>query len=256
MAQYITKDGKKVKVSDYDTSLMLTLKDIIPNDPSFAKRYLVRTAEAPAGKLRSFYACKDNSALIRKIITTAVKAALSEVAAGNCRFNFPAPSKAYIYMGHLNEGVTKSKINTGNLKYLDLMQTDYKVPYITLKFAPKTLKRELKIYVNKNLYASMVEHANTGEKFSNRPRDLDYFLPYIYDTFSYIEETQLKNLVIYGFNTILWHLKHGEEIRIIDTEGEIRFFRALGKLHDKVMRKVVQRRILREHNEKYEQFFI
>jgi hypothetical protein len=255
MSQYIVRENKKIKVAAYDSSLMLTLPDIIPNDRDFAKRYLIRKEGAPAGKLRSFYNCKDNSALLRKIITTAVSGILWEVASGFCRFNFPAPSKAYIYMGWQNEEIVKSKAQHGKLGYLDLMQTDYKVPYITFKFSPRTKKKELKVYVNKPIYAAMVKHANTGEKFSSRPRDIDYFLPYVYDTFPYIEESCLKNLVIYGLNSILHHLKQGEEIRLRSNEGEIRFFRALGKMHDKIMREVVQRRIIREHNEKYDQFF-
>jgi len=256
MAQYAIKDGVTVKVAAYDASLMLTLPDIIPNDRNFAKRYLVRKEGVPEGKLRTFYNCKDNSALLRKIITTAVNSILWEVASGFCRFNFPAPSKAYIYMGWQNQDIVKSKAKHGKLGYLDLMQTDYKVPYITFKFSPKTHKKELKVYVNKPMYAAIVEHANTGEKFSNRPRDIEYFLPYIYDTFPYIEESCLKSLVIYGLNTILHHLKLGEEIKLRNADGEIRFFRVLGNAHDRIMREVVQRRIIRKHNEKYDQFFI
>jgi hypothetical protein len=45
-----------------------------------------------------------------------------------------------------------------------------------------------------------------------------------------------------------WHLRRGEEIRIIDGDGEIRFFRPLGRIHDKVMKRVVKGRMTRNRN--------
>jgi len=257
MPQYATNaEGIKVKVSHYDTSLMLTIRDIIPDDIPMTKRYLVRKEGVPEGRLRDFYNCRSNSDLMRKIFSTALSAILYEVASGHCKFIFPGASKASIFVGWQNDAIVRSKSKANKLGYLDLMQTDYRVPYVTFKFSPSTKKRDLKVYVDKTIFKEMIDHANTGEKFSNLPKTLAYFLPYIYSEFPYIEELKLQQLVTYCFNTLLWHLTHGEEVRFKTKKGEIRFFRALGFKHDTIMREVAQRRIIREHKERYDQFFI
>jgi len=248
--------GKSFKISEYDTTLMLTSKDIFPTDREFCKRNLIKKTTAPAGRMRDLYRCKDNPAVIRKIFNTLLQAILWEISAGKCSFIFPGASKASISMGTLNDSIVKSKIKKGKLGYVDMLQTGNTVPYITFKFSPREKKKELKVYVYKDIYKNMIAHANTGEKFSIRPREIDYFLPYLYDKFSYIQENSLKNIIVHCFNTLLFHLKRGEEVRFIDKKGEIRFFRPLGRIHDSVMQKVVKKRLQRIHKDKYEQFYI
>jgi len=252
----VDENGKKFKMSEYDTSLMLTSKDIFPTDREFCKRNLVKKSTAPKGRIRDFYGCKDNPAVVRKIFNTLLQAVMWEVASGKCSFIFPGASKASIYVGTLNDSIVKSKVKKGKLGYVDMLQTNNTVPYITFKFSPRERKKELKVYVYKDIYKTMIAHANTGKPFSNRPRQVDYFLPYLYDKFSYIQESSLKAIVVHCFNTLLFHLKKGEEVRFIDTKGEIRFFRALGRFHDAIMKKVVKKRLQRIHKDKYEQFYV
>jgi len=257
MSLYVnTKNGGRKRVREYDTSLMLTLKDVIPNDPAFAKRSLQRSKSAPEGRLRDFYNSKCNSSLIRKIFTFTLKCILWEVAAGNCSFSWPNKSTAKIFVGTLNDSIVRSKAKFGKLNYIDLTRTDYTVPYLTMSFPKYTKKADIKVYVNKEIFNTMIAQANTGKGFSKRPRQLDYFLPYIYEEFSYISESSIRNLITECFSKLLFTLKQGEEVRILDNTGEIRFFRALGNLHDEVMTKVVKRRMEKEHKEKYEKFFI
>jgi len=254
MAVYARVDGKQKKVSEVDTTLMLTLRDVIPNDIGYTKKYLVKKKDAPDGKLRSFYNTKDNSGLVRKIFTTCLKVILFEIAMGKCKFIAPSRGRGNpcIYMGEMNDKVVQFKRKTNRLKHFDMMGCGYKIPYIKYMFSQRSTRQHLEVYVNKSIYAEMVEHANSGARFSQRPRDIDYFLPYIYEEFSYIKEHNLEKLVKDCFRKLAWHLKRGEEVRCIDGDGEIRFFRPLGKIHDKVMRKVVKARLTRERNKKNE----
>jgi hypothetical protein len=239
----------------YDTSLMLTLKDVIPNNREFAKKFLIKTEDAPNGKLRDIYHSQCNSSLIRKIFNYTIRVILWEVAVGNCSFYWPH-SKSKIFMGYLDDKVTRSKAEYGKLDYIDLLQTDYKIPYITFEFSPHLNKKPIKIYISRDMYEATINHANKGGKFSKRPRKLDYFLPHIYEEFKYIRPQSLRLMILDCFNKLLWHLKQGEEVRLLDAKSEIRFFRPLGKQHDSIMSSIVRNRINKAHKEKYEKFFI
>ena len=250
---YNKKTKRYNKVAEYDTSLMLTLKGAIPNDPATAKELLIKTKDAPAGKLRDIYHTKDNSALIRKIFVVCLKAILLEISMGRCKFIVPQKGKfnPAIYMGELRDDVVQGQRKRGKLNKFDLLMGDYKIPYLKYKMSPGTRRPDLMIYVNKTIYQEIVDHANSGQKFSKRPRKIDYFLPVVYEEFSYIKEQQLERIVKYCFSKLHRAIKKGEEIRVIDGEGEIRFFRALGRHHDKVMRKVVKTRLTQERNKRY-----
>jgi len=254
MPRYIIKDGKKKKVAEYDTSLMLTLRDVLPNDADLAKKFLVKSKDAPKGKIRDLYGTQDNSALVRKMFVSLLKVILTEIAMGYGQFIVPTTGNSYpsIYMGWLDEGVTKSKRKQNRLSHFDLMQTDYKVPYVKYSLGSRTNRQHLNIYLNKKLYAHLIERANSGQPFSKAPRDIDYFLPYLYEEFSYIKEDKIRPLMLHCFSRLQWHLRRGEEVRIIDGDGEIRFFRPLGKIHDEVMTQVMRTRLTRERNKKNE----
>ena len=246
------KRGGQKKVADYDTTLMLTLKDVIPTDRAFTKQFLVRKDDAPAGRLRDFYGCKDNGALVRKIFSTCFKVILYEVAAGNCQFIVPnrGPSNPRIYIDFLKDSEIRGKRKSHKLKKFDLLQTDYKVPYIHYSFSPTTTRSPLRIYLNKELYEVLVNTANSGKTFSKLPRKLDYFLPYIYEEFSYIQEDKLRLLLNTCFRLLQKRLRFGEEVRFIDRDGEVRIFRNLGPKHDEIMKIVKKRRLTFERQER------
>ena len=253
MAKYIIKDGRRVKVSEYDLSLMLTFKDIIPNDPKVAKKLLVKKEGAPAGKLRDIYNTRDNSSLIRKIFINCLKAILVEVASGNCQFYGPGRGDITprIYVGEQNDNVVRAKLQNNQLKDIDIMKAKYKAPLIMYNPDTRCGKKDLGIYVNQKIYKELIDTANEGFNFSTRPKSIDHFIPYTCSKFSYIREDKIEKIVKYCFTRIRNNVKLGEEIRIIDGDGEIRFFRILGKYHDQTMREVVKRRIKRERNKKY-----
>lgn len=245
MARYIRgAEGDLVEVAKYDTSLMLTLLDIFPNNSLLAREFLAKKKDAPAGKLRDIYSTQCNSALVRKIFRLFVKNIIGDIITGNCQFLMPGRSNSSIYMGkHKQQFVRGGRF--------DLLATNYTVPYVRYKISRATNKKEdLFVYVNKSMYSDLIDRANTGKVFSQRPRDINHFLPYIYSEFSYIKEDCLKKLLSFCFRRMNYYLKRGEELRITDREGEIRFFRSLGKVHDEVMRKVVNTRKARERNKK------
>lgn len=248
--------GGKVKVAEYDTTLMLTLNDVLPTDRNILKKYLIRTKNAPSGKLRDFYNTKDNSALVRKMFTVLLKEVLFYVANGLCEFIVPnkGASKPKIYVGFLSDKEVKFKRKTNRLQQFNLFQTDYKIPYLQYKLSPTTLRKDLKIYLNKNLFNELINTANSGKKFSRVPKDIDYFLPYIYEEFSYIQPTKIKSLMTECFRLFHKALRQGEEIRIIDGDGEIRFFRNLGQQHDLIMSRVKKRRLTIERKKREEEY--
>ena len=102
------------------------------------------------------------------------------------------------------------------------------------------------------IYKHIIEHANSGGHFSKLPRDIDYFLPYIFNEFAYLNEDKIVSLLKYCFSRLHKAMKLGEEVRILDKDGEIRFFRQLGSHHDDIMTKVMKKRLKREREEKYE----
>jgi len=250
MATHTYLDGELVRVSMYDTSLMLTLTDIFPNDKLLSRDFLVKKKDAPKGKIRSLYNTQDNSSLCRKVFRLFMQEVLLDIVSGNCLFKWPGNTQAEMYMGFTKDELVKSKRSKGTLKEFDLFATGYKVPYIKYKHSPKSKRQELCVYLNKPLYKKLIERANTGKVFSKYPKNIYSFLPQIFEQFPYIEEDGLERLIRHCLRLVAWNLRRGEELRILDNSGEIRFFRPLGSIHDKVMTKVKKQRITREKNKK------
>lgn len=253
MARYAVKDGTTVKVSDYDLTLMLSLSDVIPSDPALINTLLVRKSSAPKGKLRDFYNTKDNLGLVRKVFREALKIIITEISEGGGSFIVPSKGNTNptMYIGELDDRAARGKLGNNQLTSIDISKAKFKVPLVKYKFSDNSTRQHLGVYINKKLYKKLIDRANTGKGYSKIPRKLNYFLPSIYALFPYIREDSIKRIIKHVFYRIQWHLRRGEEIRIIDREGEIRFFRPLGKYHDSVMKKVVKNRISRERKERY-----
>jgi len=242
-----------------DFSYMLTGKDVLPTDARECKKFLKKKESAPLGKLRDIYHTRENGALVRKIFLALLRCIIEEVAMGNCKFVFPNNSKATIQADWSTEYMAKTKVRRQvNSMDIDFIQSEYRLPYIKMLFNNKAIdeKKRYYVYVDKSLYAKLVDTVNKGNNFSRRPRGVDYFLPYIYQEFPYIEEHCLKNLAIHGFSSLLAELHHGEEVRFRDLVGEVRFFRPLGKDYKIIMDMVVKSRIARKQNKLYEEFYV
>jgi hypothetical protein len=161
---------------------------------------------------------------------------------------FPGNSKAEIYVDSINDNVLKFRRVKGHLHEFDLLSTNYKVPRVIYSFSRKSKRQKLEVYVSKPYYKKLVDVANSGKIFSKRPKNINHFLPSIYEQFPYIKEDSINKIIRLGSRRVSYNLRRGEELRIIDREGEIKIFRPLGKNHDRVMKSVRSKRIIREKN--------
>ena len=248
MATHTYKDGELVQVASFDKTLILTLKDIFPDDIEETKKLLQVKQGAPKGKLQKFYNVKDNSSLIRKIFRLYLKEVLWDIISGNCSYLFPGNSKAEIFTESMKDSVLKYRRQKGQLKEFDLLSTNYKIPRLTYSFSKMSRRQNLEVYVNKSYYKHLVEVANSGKTFSRRPKNINHFLPNIYKQFPYIKEDSINRIIRLGSQRMSYNLRRGEELRLIDKEGEIKFYRPLGKNHDRIMRLVKIKRLTRENN--------
>jgi hypothetical protein len=246
MAQYVRENnGELRQVSRYDTRLMMSPKDIFPSNKEEAAKYIVKKDPTQLGKPSKWYKVEDNSSLVRKIFRHCIKNIIDEVISGGCKFMLPNRTTASIYMGSLSKESVLHKCRTGS-NHFDLLATNRTIPVLKYKKGKNTRRKELHVYVSPNKFKNIVDRANTGKIFSQRPRTLDYFLPKIYEEFNYISEYHIRRLLLYCFRRMSYHLKRDEELRFVDKEGEIRFYRLLGEHHDEVMRGVVNKRKARD----------
>jgi len=249
-------EGISKKVAEVDTTTMLTLKDILPKEASFTKKYLVKKENAPKARLRDIYCCQDNGALVRRIFNTFFKIALQEIVSGNCQFLLPKRGhlQPCIYVDFLPDTVVRAKAKQGRMKYVDFQHTNYTVPCVYYRFSLGTNSTLFGVYVNKGLYYQMIAHANTGKPFSSRPRDIEYFLPQLYSKFYHLEEKPLRDLIKYCWRVIHKELTCRQEIRFLDQHGEIRIYRPLGQNRDEIVRKAVKSRNGKLAKKRYESF--
>lgn len=241
-------NGELVQVSAFDQTLMLTLRDIFPNNAVLAKELLQTKRNAPAGKLQKFYNVKENSGLVRKIFRLYMKKVVWEMLSGNCSYSFPGNSQATMYVGAMKDEVVRDKRSRGLLSEFDMITTKYTIPCIKYKFSENSQRQELVLFVNKKYYSKLIDTANSGKKFSKYPKNINDFLPFIYEQFPYIKEESIDKIIRTCSSAVSNNLRRGEEVRIIDEEGEIRFYRPLGKIHDRVMQGVKRRRLTRIKN--------
>ena len=102
-------------------------------------------------------------------------------------------------------------------------------------------KQDLKIFVPKDIYSNIVTVANTKKHRSKIPYGYDLFLEKTYTKYSYLKKSGLKRLVYHLLQTMGKRLREGHELRMVSDKGEVRLFRPLGPIHDKVMRKVYRK---------------
>ncbi len=201
------------------------------------------------GKPTKWYGVEDNSTLVRKIFRRCIQNIIDELIAGNCKFMLPNNTSASIYVGKLPKKTVLSRCQAGRNPF-DLLSTNREMPGIFYRIGKNTRRKELKVYVSRDRYDKLVERANTGVIFSQRPRGLDYFLEDIYKEFDLLNEKCIRKSLLHCFKKMSYYLTRDEELRFIDKTGEIRFYRQLGSVHDDVMRAVVNKRKYRERKQK------
>jgi len=246
MAKFVKdSNGSLKQVARYDSSLMMSTSDIFPNNPELASKFIVKKDKTMSGKPSRWYNVESNSALTRKIFKFCIQTIIDDIIAGNCKFLLPNNTTAYIYMGNLPTQTVLHRCKAGRNPF-DLLSTNRKMPALFYKIGTNSRRKQLKIYVSSDRYNKIIERANTGELFSQRPRKLEYFLDTVYKEFDLLNEEYIKKSLLHCFKKMSYYLKRDEELRILDKTGEIRFYRQLGTKHDEVMRKVVNKRKYRE----------
>lgn len=251
MAIFANKNGNTVRVSKYDTVNMLTLRDLFPGNKDKASIYLIKKETAPAGALKNLYGVQDNSALVRKIFREYLYNVLDNIAEGKYAFELPNVSKSLIYLGYMKDEVVQYKAQKGHLEAFDLLASGFKVPYLTYNISSTKKRQELQIYVPKSIHKSIVKVANNNEKPSKIPYKFKKFMPFIHELYHDLEPVGLNKLVFEMLREMGKRINEGHEIRIVWHDGEIRFFRPLGRIHDKVMRKVHRKYKENGKNKKY-----
>lgn len=253
---YDKKKGESVKVSAVDTTSMLTLTDILPSTREFSAQYIIKKKKAPDIPARDIYHTRDNAALLRKVFNECLKIVLTSIIRGECQFIVPLKGRTNpkIYVGKMNDKAVRAKVKAGELGYVNMFATDYTVPYLRYQLSSTSHRQPLYIYVNKKLYFQLINHANQEGHYSVRPRTIDHFLPQLFEKFYYLQQKPLAAFIKFCWAAIHKEIKYGNEIRFIDGDGEIRFFRALGASRPRIMRAVVKQRLTRERKKRYESF--
>lgn len=250
MARFVKDNNGSLKqVARYDSRLMMSTSDIFPNNTQLASKFIVKKDKSMKGKPSRWYNVESNSTLVRKIFKLCVQNIIDDIIAGNCMFTMPNNTTAYIYMGKLSKETVLHRCKAGRNPF-DLISTNREMPGLFYKLGKNSKRKQLKIYVSKDRYNKIVERANTGEIFSQRPRKLNHFLDGIYKEYDMLEEKALKRLLLHCFKRMSYYLKRDEELRFVDKTGEIRFYRQLGDKHDEIMRSVVNKRKYRERKQK------
>jgi len=238
MAIIAKKYGKNVRVSKYETVGMMTLKDIYPGNKVTNKEYLIKTKSAPSGAFKDLYHVQDNSSLVRKIFREYLFSVLEVISTGKCAFKMPNKSGSLIYLGYMNDKAVQYKAQKGQLKDIDLLASGFKVPYLTYCISKTVKRQELKIFVPQQIYQNILEVANENKKPSKIPYEFKYFLEPIFTKYNELEQHGIQKLILDLLRTMGKYITRGQEIRMVFNSGEIRFFRPLGNVHDRVMREL------------------
>jgi hypothetical protein len=223
----------KLKPSKYmgaSATFMSTLKEVLDFTPAEAKAMLVRKEKVKNGPmLRQIYHTQDNNALVRKIFLVFLKNCIAAVVLGmgEVHINYSSKANPVLYRGFLPTALIKVKVQSNRLNEFDKLVTGGDIPYIRYSLHKNSKTPPFMVYINKTLYKVLVKRTNEGEHFYSRPLTADRFYQYVYEAFPLLEETALRNLVKACMSKFHMALKSGQEIKIQDMDGEIRFFRPI-----------------------------
>ena len=178
------------QVARFDTRLLMSPLDIFPDDREIASKLIIKKDSNRDGRPKIWYVVESNSALVRKIFRHCIKNIIDEIISGGCKFTMPYISSGEIYMGHIEQHAVIDRCQNG-INNFDLLATGRKMPELRYKVSKNLKKKQLRVYVSRDKYDNLVDRANTGKVFSQRPRGLEYFLPKIYEEFSYLNEKEI-----------------------------------------------------------------
>ena len=241
------KNGELVRFSRYDTSLMCSLKNVFEDDNKLAFELLDFNKDYKGGSLQKNFNVRDSSGLVRKIFRVYLKGVLWCVISGKHTYHAAGNSKAIIKVDLHPDPITESFINDPS--YNDIfrypMAGQWTTPVLKYQFSSSSKRSDLRIYLNKKFYARLkqtMKEPKTGAIFSKFPKSFNYFIPIVYEMFPDIKKSSIDKIVRLCSRSMVKLLRQGNELRILDADGEIRVYRNLGsENHDKIMKRVKRR---------------
>lgn len=163
MANYSIKNGKTTIHSRYSKTGVLRLNHIFPNDKEVTKELLVKKLGLPKGvHLKKKYNVHDNSALVRKIFTSFLFKVLNSVADGEV-FVWPGSTQANISLKPIKFNDAKLLKSKGKYKNINLLFADGKIPEFIFDFGPHIMRKDVKIYVPRDISDKAIQNAEDGK---------------------------------------------------------------------------------------------
>lgn len=150
----------KFPMLTYAGSVAITLKDIFPNGPETAKKYIQRKKDAK-GDLQDIYKTHDRTMLVRIIFHTFLNK-LIDRAINDEIFLFPGSTKAKLLVKSYSDIDIRRMRQSGKYKNINLMKTGFKIPVVVIDFGPFSRRKDYRVYIGKEKNAELIRRAENG----------------------------------------------------------------------------------------------
>ena len=161
MATYrYDENGNKVQISKYEVIGAKKLTDMFPEAKETAAMIVRRPGVR--GRLADKYKVRSSSRLVRLIFFKFMMKMLEHVAEGEI-FMLPGRSGAHILLKPVKDEHVRKARQNGNMKDIDIVKANFKVPMFTYDFGYRHNRRDVNIYVPKDLYMVAVHNTEEGK---------------------------------------------------------------------------------------------
>ena len=141
----------------YAKKNVLSLCWIFPTHKDTGKKYIVRKPNTK-GKLQHKYSLHDNSAVVRKVFAFFFTRVIEEVIKGEI-FNFPGTTRTHILVKRFQDKLTKRLRSEGFYSNIDIVKSNFKIPYIAIDFGPFSRRKDYRIYTPVQMESQMFRNA-------------------------------------------------------------------------------------------------
>jgi hypothetical protein len=164
MATFAYDDnGNKVQFARYDTSGVYNTKDLFPDNDEVKKLLKKKTKNI---NLQKIYGHHHSQELVRRIFHIFMLKVLERVAEGDV-FIFPGKTGANISLKPYDDDYVKGTRQAGKFKEIDIIKSNFKIPYFAFDFGPKYNRKERRLYVPKYITTKAFRNAeNRSLKWS------------------------------------------------------------------------------------------
>jgi hypothetical protein len=215
--------GNKILITNYGRNY-LTTNDIFDLEAEELSMFLRKKKDAPVGNLREIYHSQSNRGLISKIAREMLMLILHEVIDGKT-FYLPNSSKEKIFVAVMANSRANFKRSIGRYSDMNLFMTDFKIPELQLFTTQNKRFYNMSLFVNNELAEKITQKVNDNGKVGGKiPIRMRHILPYLYDTFSYIEKDCIKLICNTFFRRLRIISRFGCDLIIKDRHNMVRFF--------------------------------